>query len=93
MQKDNNSLLFFSGVILGAVVGGAMGILFAPQSGEDTRLELSKKGKKLYKEMRKNAGEVGKKLEPTIREVQKQVGEKLDEVKEGFTEGIKSVRK
>ena len=93
MQKDNNSLLFLSGVILGAVVGGGMGVLFAPQSGEDTRLELSKRSKKFYKEMRKNAGEVGKKLEPTIREVQKQVGEKLGEVKEGFTEGIKSVRK
>ncbi len=32
---------FFKGFILGGLVGGVLGILFAPKSGRDTRADLS----------------------------------------------------
>jgi len=93
MNKNNNSLLFVSGIVLGAVIGGAMGILFAPATGEETRKELSKKGQKALKNVKKKAKEVGDKIEPALENVKKELSEKIEEVKEGFEAGIKSVNK
>jgi gas vesicle protein len=36
-MSDNETGSFFTGVIVGAVVGVALGLLFAPQSGKETR--------------------------------------------------------
>jgi gas vesicle protein len=39
-----NSKQVLFGVLAGAVVGAALGILFAPDKGSDTRKKISKKG-------------------------------------------------
>jgi gas vesicle protein len=39
-----NSKQVLLGVLAGAVVGAALGILFAPDKGSDTRKKISKKG-------------------------------------------------
>jgi len=93
MQKDNSSLLFLSGILVGAVVGGLTGILLAPASGEATRKEIAKKGKKTLDEIKKEALEIEKKLEPKITELKEEVGEKVDELKKGFTKGYKTAKK
>lgn len=94
MSKGNtNSLTFLSGVVLGAVVGGAMGILFAPAAGTETREKLAKKGKKALKDIKKSAKEVGDKIEPAIENVKKEVTEKFKEVRGGFQKGVNVTRK
>lgn len=52
---------FVLGLIAGAIVGGALGLLFAPQKGEDTRKDikdtidnLANKGKEFYDTKIKN---------------------------------------
>lgn len=43
-DNDNNSLLYLlAGVGLGAIIGAAAGILFAPKAGSETRDELADK--------------------------------------------------
>ena len=37
MAKDSN---FFEGLVLGAILGGIAGVLFAPDSGRETRRKL-----------------------------------------------------
>lgn len=93
MRRDNNSLLFISGVILGAVVGGAMGVLFAPASGEETRDKIAKKSKKVMKEVKKGAQELGEKIEPALENVKKEFAERVEEMKAGFEKGAKAVKK
>lgn len=39
-----NSKQLLAGVLAGAAVGAIVGILFAPDKGEDTRKKISKKG-------------------------------------------------
>ncbi len=39
------------GILAGAVVGAAIGILYAPDKGEETRKKISKKGRELSDEM------------------------------------------
>jgi gas vesicle protein len=41
---------FISGLLTGAVIGGAIALLFAPQSGEETREKLKGKFDELEKE-------------------------------------------
>ena len=92
-QKDNSSLVFMSGVVLGAVVGGAVALLFAPASGEETRAKIAKESKKAVKDIKKGAKELGAKVEPALEEVKKGISQKVEEVREGFEKGVKAVRK
>lgn len=47
-SDDKNSLVYLlAGFGLGALVGAAAGILFAPKAGEETREELGEKAKEL----------------------------------------------
>jgi gas vesicle protein len=42
-NSDNNMLYLLAGVGLGAIIGAAAGMLFAPKSGAETRDELNEK--------------------------------------------------
>lgn len=47
-RDDKNALIYMlAGIGLGAVVGAAAGLLFAPKAGKETRDELSDKLKEL----------------------------------------------
>lgn len=92
-KNSNGSLAFLSGIVLGAVVGSAMGILFAPAAGDETRGELAKKGKKVLKDIKKSTKKVGDKIEPAIENVKKEVTEKFEEVRKGFQKGVNVTNK
>ncbi|HBB64905.1 MAG: hypothetical protein UR34_C0016G0017 [candidate division WS6 bacterium GW2011_GWC1_33_20] len=68
---------FFKGLVFGAVIGAAAGLMLAPKSGVETRedikklsMELTDKGELLYKNARKD-------VEKKIREI-KAAGKRLD---------------
>ncbi|HLO98763.1 MAG TPA: YtxH domain-containing protein [Fimbriimonas sp.] len=46
-NNDNNMLYLLAGVGLGAIIGAAAGVLFAPKAGDQTRDELNEKLKEL----------------------------------------------
>ena len=52
-EDDNGSSLpFLVGFIAGTIFGGILGVLFAPQAGEDVRAELKQKSSKLRSDAR-----------------------------------------
>ncbi len=47
-KEDNNTLIYMlAGVGLGAIIGAAAGLLFAPKAGEELRTDLNEKFKEL----------------------------------------------
>lgn len=47
MDRQDNSSGFLSGLVVGAVVGGALALLLTPRSGRETREALRTKGLEL----------------------------------------------
>jgi gas vesicle protein len=65
---------FFTGMIIGAVVGLAVGLLFAPQSGEETR-EMIKRKADIARE---KAAEVSDKVKKTSADIKDKLQSQLD---------------
>ena len=47
------------GLIIGGLIGAALGILYAPKSGKETREEISHSAEELLKELRRQFGKGG----------------------------------
>jgi len=92
-KEGNSSLMFMTGVVLGSVVGAAVAVLFAPASGEEVRQKLALTGKKVVRDVKKNAQQVAVELEPKLDAMKKEFLDKVEEVKEGFDVGHKTVTK
>ena len=83
-----NSGLFLGGLITGATLGAALALLFAPQSGIETREQLKDKMDDLEKElleMRKNLSEKGGELKSDLKkkmnDIEKSIEKLLNEYK------------
>lgn len=62
MSNQTNTVL---GIITGVAIGGALGILFAPKAGKETREDIATK----TKELSEQAGETKAKLTAKLSEV------------------------
>ena len=71
---------FLFGLLVGAVMGAALAIIFAPQSGEETRAmlkaksdELQLKAKEMTDTLRQDAEELVAKVSQVLKETTEQV--------------------
>ena len=69
MATENNGPSFFTGLLLGTIIGAVLGLLFAPQPGEKTREQLRSRvdefaslGKSAWEEGKEAASQKGDEL-------------------------------
>ena len=80
MSDRDTGSSFAIGFIIGAIAGVAIGFLYAPKAGKETRALLREKAeevKEKAEEVREKAGEVAEKAKGAAAEARKRVGEKL----------------
>jgi gas vesicle protein len=73
---------FFAGFIIGGCVGGVIGVLLAPRSGEETRQILAENSSELYKNAECSIKEIQSKADVALDEIQKKGDELLRKVQE-----------
>jgi gas vesicle protein len=72
---------FLTGLFLGGVAGAVTALLFAPQSGEETRQQLQQKAIKLSDQTTATVGDVVSQVRTKSDEVKANVSEKARELK------------
>jgi gas vesicle protein len=68
-RESSNSGSFLGGILLGAVVGLALGFIFAPQSGKETRAMLKEKAI----EVKDKAGELVQKARKATSDMKEDI--------------------
>lgn len=66
---------FFLGVLVGGVLGFAAGLMFAPESGDETRRKLREQAKIVAEDFRDGAGEFTVKLKDGAEEVMRRASQ------------------
>ena len=70
MSKLNNATKLLAGLAIGTAIGAVVGLLYAPESGKDTRKKLKKEADKYKKELDKYANDFSDKAKQTKKELE-----------------------
>ena len=73
MPEKESGVSFITGLLVGAALGVAIGFLYAPQSGKETRQLVKEK----VEEAREKVSEAAEKAREAAAEAKKRVEEKL----------------
>ena len=88
--KCNHSDNFLPGLIFGALVGGLLGVLFAPEAGDKTRIKIKNKGEKVLQETKVAAKKYKKQaIDPQIKVLKKEIKKKATELEKSANKLMK----
>ncbi|NMF60606.1 YtxH domain-containing protein [Pseudanabaena yagii] len=90
---SNGAGKFFGGVIVGTVIGAAVGILFAPRSGKETRQVLKRSAKDLPKLAEEVSANVQYQADRLTVQAQRTIDEALIRLQEAIATGQEASRK
>ncbi|MDR3243325.1 MAG: YtxH domain-containing protein [Elusimicrobiota bacterium] len=90
MSDKNNSLLVF---VVGAVIGAAVGLLYAPKTGRETREDLRRLGEDLSDTVADFSGDLKEKTRKIYNEGRERVLSSKDKITEVFEEGKRAFDK
>jgi gas vesicle protein len=78
MGNSNNSTKLLGAILVGAAIGGALGILFAPDKGSETRKKISSKGNDLTDAVKDKFAAIVEKFKKEVEAVKDQASEFAD---------------
>lgn len=90
---SNGAGKFFGGVIVGTVIGAAVGVLFAPRSGKETRQVLKRSAKELPKLAEEVSANVQYQADRLTVQAQRTLDEALIRLQEAIATGQEASRK
>src|SRR3954469_2809534 len=72
-RRMSNTAKILAALAAGAVAGAAIGILFAPDKGSETRKKVSEEGKKLAQSLKEKFNSVKERSEQMAGDIQKSI--------------------
>jgi gas vesicle protein len=78
------------GLIVGGLIGAALGILYAPKSGKETREEIRNSAEELLEKAKKQYEEACKKIEKLTGREKELYAEKKERLKKALEAGVKA---
>lgn len=92
-MKDSNSTLKLVGaLVVGAAAGAALGVLFAPKKGSDTRQDIADNAKKMSKNLKnKFQGQVND-LKSQVTKAEKFLEENASNAKDAVEDRVASAK-
>ncbi|MDH4136810.1 MAG: YtxH domain-containing protein [Anaerolineae bacterium] len=92
MAERDSGLEFLAGFVIGGLVGAAVALILAPQSGEETRAQIREKGIELKDRAGELAVEARQKAEELSEEARKKAEELSAETRKKVEEIIADAR-
>ncbi|HBU70101.1 MAG TPA: hypothetical protein DEE98_06920 [Elusimicrobia bacterium] len=89
-MSDSNSGDVLLAFLLGGIVGAAIGILYAPRSGKETRERLHGLGDDLTDKLKDMGGDVIEKAEHVVHDVKDKIMSQKDKIESAFEAGKKA---
>lgn len=83
MGNSNSTGKLMSAILMGAAIGGVLGILFAPDKGSETRKKIATKGNDLTDAVKDKVNEIADKFRKEVDAIKNQAND--------FAENGKSV--
>ena len=80
------------GLIIGGLIGAALGILYAPKSGKETREEISPSAEELLKKTKAQYEEVCKKIEKLADQEKELLIGKKEKIKKALEAGAEALK-
>jgi len=77
---------FFTGFLIGGVLGALAGIFYAPKSGKELRSDIREKGSEILKDAKEIYSDAHKKANEIIAEARHQAGEMKKEAESHLSE-------
>jgi gas vesicle protein len=82
----------FKGLIVGSLIGAALGILYAPKSGKETREGIRNSADELLEKTKKQYEETCKKIEKLTDCEKELYAEKKERLKKALEAGVKAFK-
>ena len=89
MMNGNRNSKYIGWLATGSVVGAGLALLFAPQSGKQTRRDIRYFGKTVQRQSKMAVLDAGHQADRLVRGMSKSIGRQMDRG-EQLTDGIKS---
>lgn len=83
-EKDGEFGAFLSGFLMGALVGGAVALLLAPMSGEETRTMIKDKSIELKEKTKDGVSDLQKRGQVVLEEQKTRLSKKQETTEEGI---------
>jgi gas vesicle protein len=100
MSSKDESLAFIGGFVIGGLVGAAVALILAPQSGAETRAQIREKGIELKdraeditEDTRRRVEEVSAETKKRTEDLRTSFQKALDETKKELVSRIESLQK
>ena len=85
MSDNNNFVSSFISFLAGAAIGAGFALLYAPQSGEETRKQIKDLGEKVSEDVKENAQKAVDKVKETSDSAVSQIKTFVNTAKDSIT--------